>query len=470
MSTSFLYKFETASTDCQVDADQAIITGVSLITGNVTARGHGLEVDEKTLKQIYLCAKGKGQVPVKTNHGSGVDAVNGYLTNFKIDGNKVRGDWHLLKSYEKTPHHLEVAERMPGSVGLSVAFHGDPELEDGTKCFWGETLPPDALGAHKPKQYFMRGTGTSYTPVPATEKIFARCAELVSTDLVATPAANPDGMFAEGSRVDSASGDMANTATPSSASPAAATAEPTLADVMKAIQGLTQRMDTIEAGHVEPDGDELSDEEIEAGLKEGWLTDNGDGTYSVNAENADDEDVEEAPASSKAETVEAAEHEAAAALARGDAPTYFAALDRAKDLRITALEARLEKQDADKRHAVEQAAVTAFEAKVTKLTEFASQLQQENAAMAELIKELRASGGSRKLPSASASEKLFSANAAAEGRHEFEVKVAERVTELHKSMPNASEFDIKGTALSQVMKENTELYADYNRKRGITHS
>ena len=49
--------------------------------------------------------------------------------------------------------------------------------------------------------------------VPATEKIFARCQDLISVDLVASPAANPDGMFETG-EVDTSGGDMSTTAKP----------------------------------------------------------------------------------------------------------------------------------------------------------------------------------------------------------------------------------------------------------------
>jgi hypothetical protein len=57
----------------EVDEQQGIIRGVSLITGNLTAEGHDLEVDEATLKQALSCARKMGKVPVKLNHGSGVE-------------------------------------------------------------------------------------------------------------------------------------------------------------------------------------------------------------------------------------------------------------------------------------------------------------------------------------------------------------------------------------------------------------
>jgi ribosomal protein L12E/L44/L45/RPP1/RPP2 len=67
------------------------------------------------------------------------------------------GDLFLL---DETPHRayiLELAEKMPESFGLSVAFAGNTEEIAGTT--------------------------------------FARCSDLFSIDLVSTPAANPDGLF-----------------------------------------------------------------------------------------------------------------------------------------------------------------------------------------------------------------------------------------------------------------------------------
>ena len=141
----------------QVDAGSGVIYGVAIITSNVAAKGHDLYVDETTLRQLKECAEEKGRVPVKWNHRTGADAVNGYLENFRIAGGKLLGDWHLLKTHDRFAQALEMAERMPGNVGLSAAFMGEDEKSGG--------------------------------------KTYARCSELLSVDLVAQPAANPDGLF-----------------------------------------------------------------------------------------------------------------------------------------------------------------------------------------------------------------------------------------------------------------------------------
>jgi hypothetical protein len=153
-----LYTFNvTALTNESVDESNGVIRGVSVITSGVTARGHDLEVDDKTLEQIHECAAKMGSVPVKWNHKSGADAVCGYLDNFHFEGKKLKADWHLLKSHERYSQALELATRMPKNVGLSAAFLGKEENKGGKK--------------------------------------FARCSELVAVDLVAQPAANPSGLF-----------------------------------------------------------------------------------------------------------------------------------------------------------------------------------------------------------------------------------------------------------------------------------
>jgi len=139
----------------QVDTVNGVIRGVSIITSGVIARGHDLLVDQKTLTQMQACAESKKQLPVKIDHSGGAGSVVGYLTNFKICENKLIGDLHLLSTHEKRDQLLEIAQRMPGGLGLSASF---------------------------------------VTPENA-EKGKARCAELLSADVVTMPAANPNGFF-----------------------------------------------------------------------------------------------------------------------------------------------------------------------------------------------------------------------------------------------------------------------------------
>lgn len=144
----------------QIDEVNAVIRGVSVITSGLIARGHDLEVDNITLQQMLAKGQEKGQVPVKVDHKSGAAAVCGFLTNFRIEGSKLKADWHLLESHPQKAQILEVARRMPRGVGLSASFIS-PEQPEKTSS--GRTA--------------------------------ARCDELISVDYVTLPAANPDGLL-----------------------------------------------------------------------------------------------------------------------------------------------------------------------------------------------------------------------------------------------------------------------------------
>jgi len=169
---SQIYHFDISSLSSDsVDETNSVIRGVSVITNGVTARGHNLEVDDKTLEQLLECAQSKGKVPVKYNHQSGVENVGGYLFNFRIEGKKLKADWQLMRNHKETPATIEKAKEMPGCFGLSAAFMGKEETK----------------GLKK----------------------FARCTELISVDCVAQPAANPEGLFS--AKVDSSSRGMADT-------------------------------------------------------------------------------------------------------------------------------------------------------------------------------------------------------------------------------------------------------------------
>lgn len=147
--------FSSSLCNENVDTVNAVIRGVSVITGGLVARGHGLAVDATTLGQMFQCARAKEKIPVKVDHKSGAAAICGFLTNFRLDENKLKADWYLLESHPQKDQILEVAQRMPHGVGLSAAFVSPDNGEPGK----------------------------------------ARCEELISVDYVTLPAANPDGLF-----------------------------------------------------------------------------------------------------------------------------------------------------------------------------------------------------------------------------------------------------------------------------------
>ncbi len=209
------YDFEFLPLEGKVDKHEGVIRDVSVITAGVEARGHklktgeSLHTDMKTLEQMQEVGNTMIQVPVKWNHRTGADAVNGYLCNFGIEGNKLKADWVLLKAHERFNHAMEIAEKMPKGVGLSASFRGKSEVKSG--------------------------------------KAFARCEELPSVDLVATPAANPDGLFEEGPHlggheVDTTDRDMSETKN----APTSGEKTVDLGDVMDALTQISDRLVPLE--------------------------------------------------------------------------------------------------------------------------------------------------------------------------------------------------------------------------------
>lgn len=143
-----------------VDKAAGVIRGVSVITIG-EALGHDAWVDAITLQQTKQCAETyTGGLKVKADHGSGVFSVTGFLRNFRLDGQQLRADLHLLESDENRAKLLEMAEKIPDTFGLSISFSGPDETRDG--------------------------------------KRYLRCQEIYSADIVSEPAANPSGLLSQG--------------------------------------------------------------------------------------------------------------------------------------------------------------------------------------------------------------------------------------------------------------------------------
>jgi hypothetical protein len=394
-----LHQFEASVGGFAVDPDKGIIKGISLITAGISARGHkvdhpedeakpedkrrkvSLEIDETTLEQMLACAEARGKLPVKWNHKTGADAVSGYIKNFRIEGKKLKGDWHLLKSHERYGHALELAQEMPESLGLSVSFAGKDETKGQRK--------------------------------------FARCTDLVSADLVASPAANPDGMFSV--PVDSGGDDMAKPI----AAPANPAADPTkefsLADVMAGITQLNtrfgqaeERLDTIEQFNAEF-------EEAARHFEEG-----------------EDPDAEE----------------------NEGEPTGFASVGDA----LRHLESRLEAIQDEKEREASEAALSEFEEQVNGLIETNEQLALENAALAAAVKELSTMTGHTVSFKAGAEGYVHEFAAPREGRHSTTAFEA-RVDELVRSGKCADEAD----ATMFAVEENQDRYARHLEEIGAGH-
>ena len=178
----------------QVDRESGVIRGVAVITKG-PALGHGMFVDDLTLSQVMEQAKTyAGGLKVKLDHTTSASEIVGYLKEFRIDGDMVRADLHLLRSSPRREYILELAETIPDTFGLSIAFSGtDEKIGDN----W-----------------------------------FARCAEIYSADIVSEPAANPSGLFQAGENQPTPPSDM----TPEEIQAAIAAALAPLAEKIAAIE------------------------------------------------------------------------------------------------------------------------------------------------------------------------------------------------------------------------------------------
>jgi len=369
-----------------VDRENAIVRGVALITGGVTAEGHDLEVDDTTIQQIFNCAVKAVKVPVKLNHGAGVEMLNGYLSNFHLDGNKPRGDWHLLKSHEETPSMLERAEVMPECFGMSVAFKGAGEKIKGGK-------------------------------------MAARCTKLLAVDCVTQPAANPEGLFS----VDSARKGMAEEPTKKTG------AEPTLADVMAELQSMRAELDAqkqfneqLLASMEEPTLEDL------AAMSDEQLTALGLTREEVEAALAEDQGAARAPAASAAP---------------GGAGSELATLQKqviSLQSKFKSMEMAAEQEEVDNAFAVIATKAEALGAKNAELVELAAQKDTEIAALRLSLKT-----GARGVAPSQEGKTLFGAKDAPAGSFAAlltakveELKTGGKLTELQ-ARSQAVQFCVK---------------------------
>lgn len=150
-----------AKTSGAIDEGRGIVYGASVITANIEAKGHGLWTDAKTLETVKAAAdKFTSGVKVKLDHGTGFSAIVGFLKSFRIVGDQLKADLHLLTTHPNYQATLSVIKALSDTIGLSIAFSGQRET----------------LG----------------------EKTYIRVTELYSIDIVEAPAANPGGFFQTG--------------------------------------------------------------------------------------------------------------------------------------------------------------------------------------------------------------------------------------------------------------------------------
>lgn len=143
-----------------VDRQAGIIRGVSVISEGPVL-GHSKDADAITLSQVLSAAKAfSGGLKVVDRHTKGTDSIfstAGFLRDFRIEDKKVKADLHILSTEPNRDKLLEMAEKIPDTFGLSIAFSGEDETREG--------------------------------------KNYARCVEIYNAALVGEPAANASGLF-----------------------------------------------------------------------------------------------------------------------------------------------------------------------------------------------------------------------------------------------------------------------------------
>lgn len=155
------YHFELAALHgSRIDAEKGVIHGVAVITAGKLRPGdvRTFEIDRTTLEQVKACASEyQGGLKVRLAHEGNVSDYVGTLKNFRIEGDVLRADLHLLQHAPLRAYVLEIAEKMAESFGMSIDASGKRETIGG--------------------------------------KTFLRCFEIRACDIVDVPASNPDGLF-----------------------------------------------------------------------------------------------------------------------------------------------------------------------------------------------------------------------------------------------------------------------------------
>jgi len=113
------------------EMEEMELGGVSILEVG-EAKGHDLFVDKTSLETaLKLMQEAKNGTKAKMNHGSGLEAVVGFLRNPRIDGDKLVADLRLLRN---SPHYgliKEMASEAPDQFGVSLAFVNESETIDG---------------------------------------------------------------------------------------------------------------------------------------------------------------------------------------------------------------------------------------------------------------------------------------------------------------------------------------------------
>jgi len=177
-----LLKLEIAtSTADRIDAEKGKLSGVSVIS-TPEAKGHNISIDSRSIESFAEAVKDK-KIKAYYTHSEQNEALDsiGLWENFQIveDGEymKLTADFQALEAWKE--HHrddydalFEMADKAPEAFGVSAEFTID-------KVYYNENGEEEKYEGQ------------------ADKEVFARAIEVSAFSIVAQPAANPTGLFAE---------------------------------------------------------------------------------------------------------------------------------------------------------------------------------------------------------------------------------------------------------------------------------
>jgi len=199
--------------------------------GHFDKKGRQVIIDDVTLDQLFKECKKLGKIKVKANHGSGVFEVIGWADNFALQASKVIADVHIYEAETNRSRILEIADKNPTHMGISMEFTGDDKA---------------------------RG-----------EVCLSRCDGVLAAALVDDPAANSSLFSAKAE-------EETETETNTTNMEEEQNQEPTLADLMSKFEELSTRLSALEAASVEPATEEPETEiELEDPAKDEEKTEMG---------------------------------------------------------------------------------------------------------------------------------------------------------------------------------------------------
>ena len=163
----------------KLSIENNVIKGYAVCTRGL-ASGKNLFLDDEFLNSIVALGNSAGESGVRVHFGhpendtEALAKMIGYATNFKLDNNIVRADMHLLDiNSENGKQVLSLATKMPAHFGSSIMFSRDTKKEDQFK-----------------QQNCKDNVFTSPDSDNVENFVHARLCTLMSSDIVAYPAAN----------------------------------------------------------------------------------------------------------------------------------------------------------------------------------------------------------------------------------------------------------------------------------------